>query len=98
MSSEQKTLPEVDALVGRLEDWLETEAQIITLTRHDVSWLVGEIIGGREAFGALVETNAALRGEQAKMRRTVDLLLECSRMRSPAPELQKLFQETRPNA
>lgn len=97
MSAEQKTLPEVDALVGRLEGWLETESQSLTLTRHDACWLVGEIIGGREAFGALVETNAALRGELAKMRQTVDFLLECSRSRSTSPELQKPFQETRQN-
>lgn len=73
------TVQEVDRILIRMSDWLERttpeEKAKLAFSRLDVQWLLGEIEGGREAFGALVETNAGLRNEVGRMRQTIDALM-----------------------
>lgn len=73
------SVPEVDRILPRMSDWLERTTPEgktkLAFSREDVQWLLGEIEGGREAFGALVETNAGLRNEVGRMRQTIDTLM-----------------------
>ena len=73
------TNPEVDRIVDRMSAWLEKTPidsnTKLQLSRQDVQWIWGEVVGGREAFGALVDTNSSLRIEVRKMRQTIDTLM-----------------------
>jgi len=55
-------------------DGADEDDGLVTLSRSDVRLMLAEIEGGREAFGTLVDRNAALREKTAAMRRTIDSL------------------------
>lgn len=75
-----RTTPDVDRVIDRLKTWLETTSartelgSKISLSRDEVAWLLGEIEGGREAFGALVDQKRQLTQTTQQMRRTIDSL------------------------
>jgi hypothetical protein len=73
------TNPEVDRILDRMSTWLENSPidsnRKLQLSRQDVQWIWGEVVGGREAFDTLVDTNSSLRIEVRKMRQTIDTLM-----------------------
>ncbi len=77
---EFQTTPDVDRVIGRLKKWMETTSARsdlggkISLSRDEVKWLLGEIEGGREAFGVLVDQKRQLSQTTQQMRRTIDSL------------------------
>lgn len=72
-------VPEFDRILSRMSDWLERTTPEgkakLAFSRQDTQWLLGEIEGGREAFGVLMDTNAGLRNEVGRMRQTIDTLM-----------------------
>lgn len=67
------TLPEVDRVLTQVR--ATPPGATVTLARDDLDWLVVEVEGGRDAFGTLIETNAGLRQEVGRLRRTVDTMI-----------------------
>lgn len=50
-------VPEVDQVLARLR---QMNGESIALSRQDAGWLLAEIDGGREAFGAVVQQKKGL--------------------------------------
>lgn len=61
------TAPEVDQVLARLR---QMDGGSIALSRDDADWLLAEIDGGREAFGAVVQQKKELEQTVKQMRRT----------------------------
>lgn len=70
-----QTVSEVDQILSRLRGVPDKT----TLSRQDVGWLLAEIDGGREAFGAVVEQKREMVQKAARMQRTIDDLLEMNK-------------------
>ena len=69
MADKHQTIPEVDQVLARLR---QVGDNSITLSLDDVRWLLAEIDGGREAFGAVVQKKNGLEQQAKQMRRTID--------------------------
>ena len=78
-----QTNPEVDRIVEKLSRWLSnTPADAktrLSLSREESQWLRAEIEGGREAFGAIVDSNTALRERVATMQASINTLMTMRR-------------------
>lgn len=72
--------PNVAQAIERLKSAVEPpDKGAVSLSVSDAQWLLGEIEGGQEAFGTVVNQNAALRYEVAKLRQNIDGLLALRR-------------------
>lgn len=69
MAETSKALAEVDQVLARLR---QMNGDSVTLSRNDAQWLLAEIDGGREAFGAVVQKKNGLEQQVKQMRRTID--------------------------
>ncbi|WP_341744751.1 hypothetical protein [Azonexus hydrophilus] len=69
MSKFPNALAEVDQVLARLR---QMNGDSVTLSREDAGWLLAEIDGGREAFGAVVQKKNGLEQQVKQMRRTID--------------------------
>lgn len=69
MADTSKALTEVDQVLARLR---QMNGDSVTLSRNDAQWLLAEIDGGREAFGAVVQKKNGLEQQVKQMRRTID--------------------------
>lgn len=69
MADTSKALAEVDQVLARLR---QMNGDSVTLSRNDTQWLLAEIDGGREAFGAVVQKKNGLEQQVKQMRRTID--------------------------
>lgn len=69
MTDTSKALAEVDQVIARLR---QMNGDSVTLSREDARWLLAEIDGGREAFGAVVRKKNGLEQQVKQMRRTID--------------------------
>lgn len=69
MSQFPNALAEVDQVLARLR---QMNGDSVTLSREDAGWLLAEIDGGREAFGAVVQKKNGLEQQVKQMRRTID--------------------------
>lgn len=69
---------EVDRVVLKITSWLEKHPpeapKPLTLSREEALWLLAEIEGGREAFGAIVDSNEVLLARVASMQGTINTL------------------------
>lgn len=71
-----QTVPEVDLVISRLR---QMDGEAITLSRLDAEWLLAEIDGGREAFGAVVQQKRELKQKVGQMQRAIDDLSDMYR-------------------
>lgn len=69
MSKFPNALAEVDQVLARLR---QMNGDSVTLSREDAGWLLAEIDGGWEAFGAVVQKKNGLEQQVKQMRRTID--------------------------
>lgn len=69
MTDTSKSLAEVNQVLARLR---QMNGDSVTLSREDAGWLLAEIDGGREAFGAVVQKKNGLEQQVKQMRRTID--------------------------
>ena len=69
MADTHQTMLEVDQVLARLR---QMNGDSVTLSRNDAQWLLAEIDGGREAFGAVVQKKNGLEQQVKQMRRTID--------------------------
>lgn len=69
MADTPQSLPAIDQVIARLR---EMNGDSVSLSREDVEWLLAEIEGGMEAFGAVVQQKNDLEQKVKKMQRTID--------------------------
>lgn len=67
--------PEAELAVERLRKQLSAGADPVVLDQCDANWLLAEIDGGRDSFAVVVDSNRSIRGDLARLRQTVDMLI-----------------------